>query len=79
LTPSRSAPAPLDILFDTIAFCASAAGYTLAPVTPVSVRASLYSAITIPLAWLFLRQPLTRPQWAGIAFILAGVILTSLG
>jgi drug/metabolite transporter (DMT)-like permease len=30
------------------------------------------------LTWLFLREPLTRAQWEGVALILAGVILTNL-
>lgn len=38
---------------------------------------SLYSAVAVLLAWFFLKERLARAQWAGIAAILAGVLLVS--
>ncbi len=39
---------------------------------------SLYSAVTILLAWLLLRERLAPQQWAGVAVVLVGVLLVSL-
>ncbi len=44
----------------------------------VSVLASLFGAVTVLLAWLFLREGLHWGQWLGICFIFAGIALVSL-
>jgi drug/metabolite transporter (DMT)-like permease len=43
----------------------------------VGVLSSLFSAVTVLLAWIFLRERLAASQWIGIVGILAGVALLS--
>ncbi|HXZ03842.1 MAG TPA: DMT family transporter [Ktedonobacteraceae bacterium] len=68
---------PIGIL-DTLAFISVAIGYTTEQVSVVSVLASLFSAVTVLLAWIFLREKLQWSQWLGIVIILLGVSLVKL-
>jgi drug/metabolite transporter (DMT)-like permease len=68
---------PIGIL-DTLAFLSVAIGYTTDQVSVVSVLASLFSAVTVLLAWIFLREKLQWSQWLGIAIIFLGVSLVKL-
>jgi drug/metabolite transporter (DMT)-like permease len=43
----------------------------------VSVLASLYGAVTVALAAIFLREHVSRWQWLGIIAIFAGIFLIS--
>jgi len=65
-------------LMDTSAFVANNAGMISGHVAVVSVLASLYGAVTVLLSRLFLREPMERSQWLGIALIFAGIIAVSL-
>jgi drug/metabolite transporter (DMT)-like permease len=65
-------------ILDTGAFLANNAGLQLGQVSVVSVLASLYGAVTVLLAWIFLRECLEISQWCGIAMIFAGIVLVSL-
>lgn len=65
-------------ILDTCAFLANNAGLQLGQVSVVSVLASLYGAVTVLLAWIFLRERLEISQWCGIAMIFAGIVLVSL-
>jgi uncharacterized membrane protein len=49
----------------------------LEQVSVVTVLASLYVAVTVFLAAVFLRERITLPQWCGIAAIFAGIVLIS--
>jgi drug/metabolite transporter (DMT)-like permease len=62
---------------DTAAFVANNAGLHTGQVSVVSVLASLYGAVTVLLAWIFLREKLERSQWLGIILIFAGIVLVS--
>ena len=62
-------------LLDTMAFLSVAIGYTTDQVSVVSVLASLFSAVTVLLAWIFLREKLQWSQWLGIVIIFLGVSL----
>jgi drug/metabolite transporter (DMT)-like permease len=62
---------------DTAAFVANNAGLSTGQVSVVSVLASLYGAVTVLLAWIFLREKLERTQWCGIALIFLGIVLVS--
>jgi drug/metabolite transporter (DMT)-like permease len=64
-------------LLDTAAFVFNNAGLHTGQVSVVSVLASLYGAVTVVLAWIFLRERLERSQWLGIVLIFAGIILVS--
>lgn len=44
----------------------------------VATLSSLFTAVTVILAWIFLRERLTRAQWGGVALILAGIALVNL-
>ena len=68
---------PIGIL-DTLAFLSVAIGYTTDQVSVVSVLASLFSAVTVLLAWIFLREKLQWSQWLGIVMIFLGVSLVKL-
>src|SRR6202451_4631515 len=65
-------------ILDTCAFLANNAGLRLGQVSVVSVLASLYGAVTVLLAWIFLLERLEISQWCGIAMIFAGIVLVSL-
>ena len=65
-------------ILDTAAFVAATVGYTTAQVSIVSVLASLFSAVTVLLAWLFLHDRLQWNQWLGVGIIFIGVALVNL-
>jgi drug/metabolite transporter (DMT)-like permease len=65
-------------LMDTSAFVANNTGLSRGHVAVVSVLASLYGAVTVLLSRVFLREPMERSQWFGIALIFAGIVLVSL-
>jgi drug/metabolite transporter (DMT)-like permease len=64
-------------LLDTAAFVFNNAGLHTGQVSVVSVLASLYGAVTVVLAWIFLRERLELSQWLGIVLIFAGIVLVS--
>jgi drug/metabolite transporter (DMT)-like permease len=78
--PDRSAAQSLVAagVLDTTALVTFNLGVDSAYTSTTAALASLYSAVTIVMAWLFLRERLTRSQWTGIGVLLAGVLLVSL-
>jgi len=60
-------------LLDTGAFALSNLGMRLEQVAVISVLGSLYGAVTVALAALFLRERIATLQWTGIACIFLGV------
>ncbi|MGH9745416.1 MAG: DMT family transporter [Candidatus Acidiferrales bacterium] len=64
-------------VMDTTAFIANNAGLHTGQISVVSVLASLYGAVTVVLAWIFLREKLERSQWFGIVLIFVGIVLVS--
>jgi drug/metabolite transporter (DMT)-like permease len=64
-------------VLDTGAFVLNNRGLQVEQVSVVSVLASLYGAVTVILAAIFLREQLSRWQWLGIAAIFAGIALVS--
>jgi drug/metabolite transporter (DMT)-like permease len=65
-------------LLDTAAWIAFLLGCKAENGAVVTAMASLFSAITVLLAWIFLRERLNRAQWVGVAVILFGVLIVSL-
>jgi len=63
--------------FDTLAFVLSNRGMEMEQVAVISVLGSLYGAVTVGLAAIFLREHISRWQWAGIATIFGGILLIS--
>jgi len=63
--------------FDSGAFVLSNLGMQREQVSIISVLGSLYGAVTVGLAVVFLRERLSRWQWLGIATIFAGIYLIS--
>jgi len=64
-------------LTDTGAFVMNNFGMRLEQVAVISVLASLYGAVTVGLAAIFLREHVSRWQWLGIIAIFAGIFLIS--
>src|SRR5215472_4148281 len=64
--------------FDTFAFVLSNRGMQIEQVAVISVLGSLYGAVTVGLAAIFLREHISRWQWGGIAAIFSGIVLISL-
>ncbi len=64
-------------VFDTSAFALSNFGMKMEQVAVISVLGSLYGAVTVALAALFLREHVSRWQWAGILCIFAGIYMIS--
>jgi drug/metabolite transporter (DMT)-like permease len=65
-------------VLDTLAFVAFNLGLGSAYTSIVTALASLFSAVTVLLAWAILRERLAPAQWGGVVVILAGVLLVSL-
>jgi drug/metabolite transporter (DMT)-like permease len=64
-------------LLDTSAYVFNNYGMKFEPISVVSVLSSLYGAVTVVLATLILKEPVSRVQWLGIVCIFAGIILIS--
>jgi drug/metabolite transporter (DMT)-like permease len=64
-------------LTDTGAFVMNNFGMQVEQVAVVSVLASLYGAVTVGLAAIFLREHVSRSQWLGIIAIFVGIFLIS--
>jgi drug/metabolite transporter (DMT)-like permease len=65
-------------VLDTGAYVFNNFGMKIEQISVVSVLASLYGAVTVLLATLFLKEPVSRLQWCGISAIFAGILLLSL-
>jgi drug/metabolite transporter (DMT)-like permease len=65
-------------VLDTVAFVCTTIGLTTDQVSVVSVLASLFSAVTVLLAWIFLREKLAWNQWIGVGLIFLGIIMVKL-
>ena len=65
-------------LLDTSAFVLSNRGMQMEQVAIVSVLGSLYGAVTVGLAAIFLKEHVAKWQWAGIVTIFLGISLISL-
>jgi drug/metabolite transporter (DMT)-like permease len=61
--------------FDTGAFLLSNLGMKMEQVAVISVLGSLYGAVTVGLAAIFLREHVSRWQWMGIITIFVGIFL----
>ena len=77
-------PAPTLVLLsvgaavaDTAAWLTYIEGTRTSYATVVTALASLFSAVTVLLAWRFFRERLAAHQWAGVAVILLGILLVS--
>lgn len=62
---------------DTLAWLAYSRGTETTYATIVTALASLFSVVTVLLAWRFFRERLTVPQWTGVAAILLGILVVS--
>lgn len=69
--------AALATSLDTMGFLSYNSGIATAYVSVVTALASIFSAVTVLLAWVVLRERLAASQWAGVAAVLAGVLLVS--
>ncbi len=67
---------PIGIL-DTAAYVTANFGLISDQVAVVSVLISLFSAVTVLLAWIFLRERLQWSQWLGVGIIFIGVALVN--
>ena len=76
--PRQDAPWILGVGFlDTSAYVFNNYGMLHEQTSVVSVLASLYGAVTVALAALFLREKVSPSQWLGILAIFIGIILIS--
>ncbi len=64
-------------VFDAGAFLVASLGLRTGHVAVVTVISSLFSAVTVFLAWVVLRERLERTQWLGIFLIFVGIVLVS--
>ena len=64
-------------VLDTAAFVTNNTGLKSGEVSLVTVLASLYSSVTVLLAWAFLRERMAWSQWLGVGLIFAGIVLMS--
>jgi drug/metabolite transporter (DMT)-like permease len=62
---------------DTLAYVGYLTGMLRGDVSLVTMFSSLYSVVTIILAWIFLRERLYRNQWLGIIVILFGIFMVN--
>ena len=62
-------------VLDAFGFLLSNRGFEHEQVGVVTVLGSLFGAVTLVLAFVILRERLSRRQWAGVALIFAGIVL----
>jgi drug/metabolite transporter (DMT)-like permease len=67
----------LATILDTVGFLSYNLGISTAYVSVVTALASIFSAVTVLLAWVLLRERLASLQWAGVIAVIAGVLLVS--
>lgn|SRR5487761_2079237 len=65
-------------ILDTAANVSYNIGIATALTSVVATLSSLFTAVTVILAWIFLRERLTRVQWGGVGLILVGIALVNL-
>lgn len=65
-------------ILDTAANVAYNIGVTGALTSVVATLSSLFTAVTVVLAWIFLRERLTPIQWVGLLLILGGIVFVNL-
>ena len=65
-------------VLDTVGYAGATIGVLTEQVSIVTVLSSLFSAVTVVLAWLFLRESLSWWQWLGILTIFLGIVLVSI-
>ena len=63
---------------DTLAFVTFNLGINTTYISVVAALGSLFSAVTVLLAWFFLHERLSPGQWVGVGAILMGVLLVSM-
>ncbi|MBE1442540.1 DMT family transporter [Paenibacillus sp. OAS669] len=68
----------LAALLDSGALLSFNQGQSLAYTTSTTALTSLYSVVTILMAWAILKEQLARTQWIGVSVVLLGVIAVSL-
>ncbi len=66
-------------VFGASGVAATVYGGQRGPIAPVIVAGSMYPAVAVGLAWIFLHQRLTARQIAGVVAALVGVALIALG
>lgn len=64
-------------VLDTSSYVLNNYGMQHEQTSVVSVLASLYGAVTVALAAILLKEPVSRLQWIGIVSIFAGIVLIS--
>lgn len=64
-------------LLDTLAFAANNLGMESEQVSIVAVLSSMFAAVTVLLAWIFLHERIRWGQWLGLGLILTGILLVS--
>ena len=62
-------------VLDAFGFLLSNRGFESEQVGVITVLGSLFSAVTLLLAFVILKERLSRRQWAGVALIFAGIVL----
>jgi drug/metabolite transporter (DMT)-like permease len=78
LPRKQAAPWILAIgILDTSAYVFNNWGMQLEQISIVSVLASLYGAVAVGLATLFLKERVSKSQWVGILAIFLGIVLIS--
>ncbi|GCE09520.1 DMT family transporter [Dictyobacter aurantiacus] len=67
-------------ILDTAAFIIYTLSVTLKSeqVSIINVLVSLFSVVTVLLAWIFLREKLSKTQWVGVFIIFCGIALVNL-
>ncbi len=64
-------------ILDTAAYVSFTIGLTGGQVAIIGVIASLFSAVTVLLAWIFIREKLQWSQWLGVGIIFVAIVLVN--
>jgi|SRR5579863_949485 len=64
-------------ILDTAAYVSFTIGLTAGQVAIIGVIASLFSAVTVLLAWIFIREKLQWSQWLGVGIIFVAIVLVN--